>query len=369
MACEKGYFNAEVNQFTAASCRPCPGKYSTTPGNASTSEADCICIAGYFNNATLPTHPFACVPCLSGTLCEDEGVTVATLPLKKGYFRLSLNSTDVKRCFDASRNCTLNEAGSFGLCEESTSACQGGTYSPSQARSYPASLCAPGLSGPYCELCEPSSETTYYYVTASEGRLAHCKACTGSIKRNTALVIGFGSLGFFVALGLAWYVVAKVPAMYKKWIVKWARVISLKTKLKHLYSFYAVVVKIDSVYRVVLPGSVRALVQAVSGLIDFGISFAIETPLKCLGYGSYLDTLRFWMLLPLLIIGLIVVVVASYLCALGKLVGHKTAFISTAMPPIMVVLFLACARASRSHPPNSVHSYPTLSVPLDVAIR
>ena len=76
----------------------CPLAHSTTFGRGARGKDDCVCQAGYFlgNNS--------CEVCPGGTDCSSVGVSVASLPLLPGWWRLQ-NSTQIERCF-ATSNCT-----------------------------------------------------------------------------------------------------------------------------------------------------------------------------------------------------------------------------------------------------------------------
>ena len=76
----------------------CPLAHSTTFGRGARDKDDCVCQAGYFlgNNS--------CEVCPGGTNCSGVGVSVASLPLLPGWWRLQ-NSTQIERCF-ATSNCT-----------------------------------------------------------------------------------------------------------------------------------------------------------------------------------------------------------------------------------------------------------------------
>ena len=104
---------------------------------------------------------------------------MATLPIKRGYYRASNRSTNVVRCSDSGVGC-----GSSNECANSTSGCRGG---PDFART-----CAPSLRGIFCELCDSSifgngantnssafdaGVTKSYYVAASPLAPAHCEEC------------------------------------------------------------------------------------------------------------------------------------------------------------------------------------------------
>ena len=92
----------QVGEFCAAGTSVgvrCPLAHSTTNGRGAKSEDDCVCQVGYYMDDD------GCVPCQAvGTNCTAVGVTVATLPLLAGWWRLS-NSTQLERCFEIS-NCT-----------------------------------------------------------------------------------------------------------------------------------------------------------------------------------------------------------------------------------------------------------------------
>ena len=92
----------QVSEFCVAGAsvgKRCPLMHSTTKGRGAASEEDCVCRAGYFKGGG------SCEPCeAAGTVCTEEGVAVATLPLLPDWWRLP-NSTQLQRCFPVS-NCT-----------------------------------------------------------------------------------------------------------------------------------------------------------------------------------------------------------------------------------------------------------------------
>ena len=127
--CEVAFYNENANADNQTACRPCPN-FATTIGTASSSLMQCLCTEGYFNIAS--SSNVVCEPCPLGTTCTELGATVATLPIKPGYYRASETTANVVRCFDAGAGC-----GSKTECANSTSACRGGSvYSLS---------CQPGL--------------------------------------------------------------------------------------------------------------------------------------------------------------------------------------------------------------------------------
>ena len=102
--------------------------------------------------------------------------------------------------------------------------------------------------------------------------------------------------------------------------------------------FYGIVTAVDSVYEVELPGEVRQVLNAFSITFTFGISY-VSTPLECLGLHDYLSTLRFWTVLPAVLVLVIV------LLSLGVLLCQRkhctlTSLVELSLPPALKVLFL-----------------------------
>ena len=83
------------------SAQPCP--VLTTSPPLSDSLSDCTCEIGLYNNAS--DGGVQCLTCPVGTACNNLGVTLASLPLKPGYYRPSTSSVDVRKCSDAGAGC------------------------------------------------------------------------------------------------------------------------------------------------------------------------------------------------------------------------------------------------------------------------
>jgi hypothetical protein len=178
----------------ATACLPCPPN-STTNGVASTRREDCVCNTGFYDaNASssidpdllrvttnpsyrsLPVRMMAavvdCRTCPVGSDCA-RGSTLSALPTRRGFWRPSVNSSDVRRCPDAAVGCA--QAGTAS-CNVSLSGCFGGTDFDAQ--------CVPrsGLTGPLCRLCKSgntSSSSRLYYAaaTSSPRQNATCADC------------------------------------------------------------------------------------------------------------------------------------------------------------------------------------------------
>ena len=91
------------------------------------------------------------MPCMLGASCSEVGLTLRTLQLEPGWWRVSANSTDLRPCRDRHSDSPGCAGGSGG--DNGTS-------------------CKPGLTGPYCRLCTNTAETQYYNPLSFA-----CEAC------------------------------------------------------------------------------------------------------------------------------------------------------------------------------------------------
>ncbi|GMI25292.1 hypothetical protein TrRE_jg3459, partial [Triparma retinervis] len=121
VGCEKAKYKSGFGIF---SCDLCDMfiKDSITMATNATSSSECVCPKGMY----LSQDRKRCMRAASGVESEVSGMTLQSLRLKKGSWRTTENSTDV-------RSCPVKDA------------CLGG----SEITSY----CAPGHTGPYCNLC------------------------------------------------------------------------------------------------------------------------------------------------------------------------------------------------------------------------
>ena len=115
--------------------------------------------------------------CPSGSLCPSPGITIRTLPIKRGYYRLSNASHDVRRCPDAYANC-----GDELECQESNSGCRGGDDVDAS--------CADGLTGPFCLLCR---DDALFHRAATGSATAKCVDCgeDGLVGRTFGYIAAF----------------------------------------------------------------------------------------------------------------------------------------------------------------------------------
>jgi hypothetical protein len=162
--CPPGKYKEDEPTFT---CTDCPsGKFNTKYGGLS--EADCINCVPYTTSNTERTKClslegyysvegddwFQAFPLPEGVL-ELPGATIPTFELKPGYWRTSVNSSNIETCLNPEH-------------------CVGGP----NASSY----CAEGHTGPLCATCKES----YGGVGRSEN--LSCSKCSGST--SLAVVLG-----------------------------------------------------------------------------------------------------------------------------------------------------------------------------------
>jgi len=161
--CEKGKYAANAGNDACSFC-DLEIKGSSTLSAGASSMSDCECGQGDF----LSKETGHCEQVAEGVNVTVSGMTVANLHLESGFWRVSSDSIDIRRCY-------------------SPDACLGG----------PNSTCADGHTGAYCGVCvEGYSELG----TSASGMT--CVECTGN---STQSVILFVTL-FILVLSL--------PAIY-----------------------------------------------------------------------------------------------------------------------------------------------------------
>ena len=339
--CDYGFFNPNLNANNQTACIKCPER-ATTQSKASTRPDECVCEKGYFDADS--GSSVSCELCVSGTQCDAIGVTLATIPVKRGYYRRSIDTTDVRKCPDSPVNCSDTP-----VCAESTSGCRGtvkaaalsGNVSLAETLVEGAELgCAQGLTGVFCRTCDRSNATDQvYYSPADDKQVASCQSCGQTLPATIGLVFGVLAL-VLVALGLVFAAhrfclsssqKAKLAALLKRF--------NLGIKLKILFTYYQVATKVDTVYEVELPMGVKRLINGLANVAALGITpTGVSTPLECIGLSGYLNGLKFWMIAPVV---LVVLVVVGALCSmLVQRRCTRTALIELALPWILRLLFL-----------------------------
>ena len=283
VACETGFYNPTTNANNQSACIKCP-EHAVTLGSNATSLADCVCEERYYNKEQL-SGGVRCLLCPIGSSCTTAGMTLERMPLKTGFYRRSRTSDDVRACADVAVNCPNGQ----GECAQSHSGCIGGDD--------PARPCRPGLTGVFCLACTNVSRP-HYYVAASEAAPAYCRPCDdiamtlliGCICLVALPLIAFAVIRSWRCLPLSWR-----TALWRRWTAY-----GVRSKLKSIVSFYQIACKVSVVYQITLPASVTALLGLFEVAIYLGLD--ITAPFECLGAGSYLRRLQFWIVAPLVLI-------------------------------------------------------------------
>lgn len=316
-ACPAGTFNPRHDASNILDCLPCPSNSNTTH-SASTNVDACVCESGFYDASMLAigdASSISCRQCPLGTNCGYSGITIGTLPLMRGYFRLTNRSTQVMRCGDAAANCShqLQE------CPTSSSGCFGGPNFQQR--------CNANLSGVFCLLCQTSSDDErQYYISASPGGPARCELCATSIGAGYGILIG-GTAGALCTIGLCIVLATYLgyrclpslvtPRFVLELLQLWIR-FSLLNKIKTCLALYLMLSKFPDVYDVAPPDLAARWLSSLNFISSFGIDFIQATPLVCLGFGGFLSRLKFFFaLLPCLSL-LIVMGSAVYLHAMHR---------------------------------------------------
>ena len=139
-------------------CKGCP-KETTTIRVGATIDADCVCIAGMYDEQDSPDNR-TCVACQQiGTMCTDAGVSLGHLPISPGYWRQSESSLVIRPC-------------------HTETACLGSVNQSGQQ-------CAPSQQGVLCAVCAPG------YFGGGDGIL--CESCVNMLEPLHACVMLVGS--------------------------------------------------------------------------------------------------------------------------------------------------------------------------------
>ena len=282
-ACPRGTYNNLTGQHDSSKCNACPTpERMTTLNEGSPSVEACVCIASYYQGPD-----GSCLKCPVGSDCTEPGMALSFLPVRLGYFRPSNASVDIRRCPDAGENCNGRDS-----CDHSNSGCRG-TLNGSLP-------CEPTLTGILCLSCEDEKR---FYVAASGSEVAHCEECRDTLGASLALVAGA-----LVSVLLLWALPYALSKDVKETIRNAHKKLRLDNKAKIIVGFYMIATQVSSVYEVRLPQDVQQLLHSMTVVITVGIELGLRaTPLACLGLHGYMPQLLFWMITPLLLVGLIII--------------------------------------------------------------
>ena len=310
--CGERTWSNTTREASMGACRACPA-HATSPAGTASLLGGCKCEAGYYNALPSGSHGVECVPCVTGSDCADTpGVTIETIPLLLGYYRISNSSSDLRRCPD------------FG----NTSGCVGGLSDGEGP-------CKEWLEGPYCRLCNVTDNSRYYDAETSE-----CALCEGTVW--LPLVVGAVVVVAVLAGVVLWHRLR--PHQRVRWLARLARQLwrlytqlSLRAKGKQLLGFYQVATRVASVYDVPMPDAVKQLLS-IFELFNINIG-GIGLPLQCLGLGTYQQQLMTTMLAPAVLAAVLLLGFIARSCCKGGPSRLSNGFLA-ALPWLLPLSFL-----------------------------
>ena len=312
--CGTGTYNPLPEQIDMGACTACPA--NSDSAEASDSLSDCTCELGYYDELQNASE-VRCVLCPVGSDCTAPGVTLGTLPLLQGYWRITRSSANLLQCGDGS---------------SADTGCVGGVGSGEGSE-----ICKPWLKGPYCTLCNVTDGSRYYNPGSSS-----CLECeNGNTAASVCLI-----LGVVAAAAVMSYALQRVRprlAQLQPRVMNVATTLHLRCKLKQLVSLCQIVSQMGRVFVVKMPAS---LTKLLSWLDIFSLDLgALGLPTGCLGLRTIEEQLLFYIFVPL-IIGLIVLIMYVTFAAQRLRGEHGVKKVLkegalTALPSLLMLSFLA----------------------------
>ena len=200
--CPNNTYQPLVSQSSAVACKACADFSDSPAGSASMSA--CECVENYYDFSN-DTERVECRRCPIGSACNEEsGHTLASLPLRPGYWRTSNQSSVVKRCPDESSG--------------DASACANMNGQP----------CKPWTTGPYCRVCNVTDGSRYF----DSGQSA-CVECGNTAA--TLLAALAGSILAVLSL-LCWCSVRRPCKRLRS--LAYQTLLKTRAPLKQLITFY-----------------------------------------------------------------------------------------------------------------------------------
>ena len=277
--CEAGNYAANAGQGL---CVPCPYPLSSANGSTICS----FCMEGFYlkdanagPNDIFKSPTDYCKPCPPSAECSDN-TALATIGVPAGYWRASPSSAVLTACRD------------FGGDRAGEARCAGNERGAKQAsrrleEAGSDEYCAPGFTGPECQLCAAEN---HYLVDGDE-----CKECAprdAAAGRIAGIV-----LGLCVACGLAVWAYSMTAWRKKTFIgpllrfadrsVKYYVGGGMTAKVKILFGFYQISTVLSSTYSARLPDKYTSWTDNLADAISIDWS-GFFLPEQCLGYGMRL---------------------------------------------------------------------------------
>ena len=212
----------------------------------------CLCNPGYYDPIVYDDNAtkLHCEPCPYGTTCNSSGITVHSLVIHRGYFRISNSTADVRQCPDMAAVVSLFSR---------PSGCKGGEGGGD-------ALCRDKLGGVYCSTCREELQGTHYYDAAER----ECRECG-----LQSIPIGFWLLlGLLASAAVAWLVNQFARGKAREGmdlllgrmrrVASSSIVASLAVTIKTLIGFYQIVSEVEEVFIMELPAKSIQLINSFS---------------------------------------------------------------------------------------------------------
>ncbi|GMI14940.1 hypothetical protein TrVE_jg10948 [Triparma verrucosa] len=164
--CEVGRFKDDYGVHSCSRCEDVL-KNSVTLSKNSTTASECVCPAGKFDNL-LGGSARMCEPVKKGMSTTVEAMTLSTVTVEPGFWRVGPQSIDIRKC-------------------PVSDACPGGNSS---------NYCREGHAGPYCNLCEPDYTKDPFQICQT------CSSTTEDVVKSIMVItaiLTFTGLIFYYA--------------------------------------------------------------------------------------------------------------------------------------------------------------------------
>ena len=221
LTCPAGKLSETVRSTKCHECMPgsyCPEGASaprSCPRFAESDESsvsieDCKCQKDYYDSrnssSAAAADDFSCKPCPLGSKCKESGSTLALLPLRPGYWRTNDDSSDLRRCPDASSPDTTACANTNGA------------------------LCKPFTTGPYCRVCNVTDGSRYF----DSGQSA-CVECGDTAATSLAALVGITLAVLLLLCWCGW----RQPCKRLR-VMTYQALQKIRAPLKQMVAFYQV---------------------------------------------------------------------------------------------------------------------------------
>jgi hypothetical protein len=257
------------------------------------------------------------------------------MPIKRGYFRLTNYSVDIRRCPDAALGCSNKPE-----CKESNSGCLGSVNRDTitQERGAQESLCRTGLSGPFCRLCN-STDAAVYYAAATNDKTASCVAC-GSTAQDAILVSAGGAVAAAAIFPMTIFCFNRYfSEQFRSRMGQTWATFTPHYKLRIGVGFYQIVTQMQIVYEVEMPPTVSQMLSTFSTGISFGLN-SVGSVLECLNFRGFHSTLTLYIVAPLTIAGLVLVLAAVHALSASRARSARKV-LKRAATPLLLLAFVS----------------------------